>query len=309
MRGASVCWALLLLPLAACEGLDFGGGGGGGLGGEVDFSSGYAFIRSSDRNVYVADRRDLSAVARLTSHGNNHHPALSRDGLSVVFVHGSGSTTELQTVPTAGGTPSAVLSSSDQRRNLRAPVFSPDGARIFFTFDRGTSSYLGRVAADGSGFQELTSGSLSFASPSFASADSTSVLAMAGSSISSYRYVERVDATTGSATSVADLGADRAVQTRLVVSPGGTKAAFDARVNGGPVRIFVADLGTDVVTQLTDYPSDPNATDAFPAWASDSEVIFSSDIGGAEQVYSIAANTVRGTGTLRVPSAQEPWFR
>jgi hypothetical protein len=83
-------------------------------------------------------------------------------------------------------------------------------------------------------------------------------------------------------------------------------AAEQGRDEGGPepraprpeqfcgrrARIFVLDLTTLALTQLTDYPGEPNAVDSAPAWVGSANLAFSSTTGGADQVYVLPADSV-----------------
>jgi TolB protein len=293
-----------------CDPIDPGGGGGGG--GTVNFTKGYAFIRRDDRNVYVADNADLATVARLTTSGACKQPSISKDGKQVVFVCTSGTDTQILTTPANGSTaaPSVVRTSSATEKNFRTPVFSPDGTQIAFTYDSGSSSYLGIVNTDGSGFSKLAgTGTLSYASPSFYP-DGLSVLAMAGSSSATYDQLEKVTVATGATVNVAsDLGNEAtAIVNRAVVSGDGSKAAFDGRIASGASRIFVIDLSSKAVNQLTDYPSDPQSNDSFPVWVGADKVGFSSDVGGSDQVYALPSISNKTSGGIQFANGIEPWY-
>jgi TolB protein len=307
---------LLLLGVmsSGCELLAGGGGGtGGGTGGGggtmVTFTKGYVYVRKDDRNVYLVNETDLQTTSRLTTSGGTRHPSLSSDGKRVVFARQTGSDTEIAIVPTAGGNNTIVLSSSATVKNLRNPIFSRDMTQIFFAYDVGASSALGVVNLDGTGFKSLAGGSFSYASPSLF-ADGATMLAAAGSSSSSLLQLERVDAASGMATNVAStLGLEaQVIVNRVVVSPDGTRAAFDGRVSSGSSRIFVMNLSSKAVTKLTDYPADPNANDTFPTWVGNDKVGFSSDVGGNDQVYVLPATAMNTSGGLTLPSAVEPWY-
>jgi hypothetical protein len=62
------------------------------------------------------------------------------------------------------------------------------------------------------------------------------------------------------------------------------------------------------VTQLTDHPDELSALDEFPAWQGSDKVSFSSNYGGADQVYALSATSNKGSGGLVVVKAIEAWF-
>ena len=286
-----------------------GSGGSGGGGGAAAFEKGWVFVRKDDRNLYLADEKDTQTVARLVTGGGCRNPSLSKDGKRVVFVRQVGTDTEIATVSSAGGPTSTVFASTSTVKNLRTPVFNPAGTQVAFAYDVGASSVLGIATLDG-GFVSLTgTSSLSYSSPSFMP-DGKSVVAAAGSSGSGLLQIEQINATTGAAMNLASTLGNEAqtIVNRAVVSPDGTKAAFDGRVSSGSSRVFVIDLTTKVVTRLTDYPADPTASDSFPAWVGVDKVTFSSDTGGSDQVYVLPASAMNSSGGLTLPSATEPWY-
>lgn len=298
--------------LASCELLDGGGGGGGE--GNIAFTRGFAFVRNDDRNLAVADEGDLETSALLTSAGGVYTPSLSRDGRRVVFALRRGATSELQVVPSTGGTPSTLLVASDAVKNVRTPVFSPDGSLVAFAFDDPTgSSCIGLVNADGSGFVKLAGGTtFAYASPSFYP-DGQHVLAAAGGAGLPLRQLEKVNVRSGQAVSVASSlqeaapsGEALAIVNRVVLSPDGDLAAFDASPSGGGTRVFVLDLAAGRIRRVNDYTSDAEANDTFPAWQSASVVVYSSDSGGNDNVYRVSSD---GTGRkLLLPRAIEPSY-
>ncbi len=306
---------LLGLPFLLCACLPDGGGGGGGGagggGGTNNFAKGFTFVRKDDRNLYVSDQSDYNTVSALTTGGGVHQPSLSQDGARVVFVLQSGTASEIDVVSATGGTPSTVVSTATQPTlsNLRTPVLSPDGSKVVFAYDMGAGSALAVVNVDGSGLQTLAGGSLSYSSPSFYP-DGLSVLAATGSSASNLSQMEKVTLASGQSTNVTStLGLEAmSVANRVVISPDGTQAAFDGRLSSGASRIFVINLSSQTVHRLTDYPADPTANDTFPCWVGTGEVGFSSDTGGNDQVYQLAATSNLGSGGLVLPSAIEPWF-
>jgi TolB protein len=297
--------AVFVLP--ACDFLTGGGGGGGG-GGTVDFARGMVHVRADDRNLYIADEKNYGAVGQLTQGGGAYTPALSRDGRVVVFVARTSTDSSIATIPARGGEVSLVFRSTSTVRNLRTPVFSPDGTKVVFAYDEGASSVIGMVNVDGSGFTKVAGGTISYASPSFLP-DGT-LLVAAGNPVSGFNQVERVDLSTGATQNVvSNLGNDaQQITTRIVASPDGRLAAFDARISTSSSRIFVLNLATLVVTQLTDYPGEPNAVDSSPAWVGSANIAFSSTAGQADQVYVLPADSVKTSGGLTLPKAIEPWY-
>lgn len=300
---------------AAC---DDGGGGGGGT---INFTSGFTFIRDDNGDVYVADQADYSTVGRLTTNGGNHFPALSLDGRQVVFVHvDAGGANSLMTVATTGGgVPRTVYTASaaNGEKNFKNPVFSPDGATIVFTYEVASTAYLATVAAaDGSGFDTLTTAPSSYASPTFfpASVAPNVVVVAVGSQIGSYDRLEQVDIGTGQLLPLTNnLGNEVLfISGRVALSRDGTKLAFDARpLNPSSVtRIFVLTLSSGAVVRISDTGAgSATALHTFPSWTSATQVAFVSNEGGAPQVYTQPITApAPGTGTLTLPSADEAFY-
>ncbi len=305
---------LVLVAFSNCNLLGGGGGGegggaGGGGGASFTFSKGFAFVRKDDTKVYLADEADLQTSATLTSATGASNPSFSADTKSVVFVQKTASdTTEITTVATSGGSPTTLVRSDALKKNFRQPVFSPDGTRVAFSYDENSSSSVGLVNADGSNFQKLIGGgALAYALPSF-SADGKAVFAAAGNTGLQLTQIERVDVATGQATNVTNTLGNEAlgIANRLVVSPDGTKAAFDGRVASGVTRIFVIDLSTKVVTKVNDYMGEPNTNDTYPTWYSNSLVAFGSDSGGNDNVYRVGLDA--SGRKLLMPKAIQPWY-
>jgi TolB protein len=162
------------------------------------------------------------------------------------------------------------------------------------------------VEATGAGFAPVNSGgSISYAMPSWYP-DGSAILAAAGGG-AGFTQIEKLDVGTGAPTNITNtLGSEAtAIINRLVISPDGTKAVFDARV-GSVSRIFVIDLAAKTVTKANEYTNDPGANDTFPGWMSKDLVSFGSDSGGADNVYSVKPD---GTArSLLLPNAIEAWF-
>jgi TolB protein len=293
--------------LVSCDLLTGGGGGGGGSS-TITFSRGFVYVRRDDRNLYLADESDLQSSGQLTTSGGVYTPSLSKDGKRIVYVLRSATESELDLVGVVGGTSSVLLKSTASVKNLRTPVFSPDGARVAFAFDEPSGSSIGLINVDGSGFIKVIGGAaFAYASPTFFP-DGQSVLAMAGGAGLAYTQVERVNLTTGQAINITNtLGVEaEGISTRLMLSPDGTQAVFDARVSSGSTRVFILDLATKKVTLLNDYTGEPNTNDSAPAWQSAATVVYSSDSGGNDNVYRIGANGA--SRKLVLPKAIEPYY-
>lgn len=307
-RPARTMALLAVVCATGCVPADQGGGGGLGA-----FTRGFVFVKPNDGNIYLADQSAYSATPiQLTTNGRNHHPSLSPDGRQVVFVHDF---TELDVVSAStGATPTSIYFARSGQTNLRNPVFSPDGSTIVFSYDRSSNGFLGMVSKSGAGFKEITSPSFSVSSPSFYP-DGNNVLVIRRSSSFFYDQLAKVTLSSGAVTGIASsLGNEAcAISNRAVLSPDATKVAFDARtfVSGvcqGAARIFVMFLPGGPFIQLTDYPATPNATDGFPTWVGSDQVGYSSTFGGAEQIYTLSALSTQSSGSLKVPTASEPWF-
>jgi len=304
MKQRALIWSCAVLTFTALTGCS-DNGGGSGLG---SFSRGFAFVR--DRDIYVADDSDtnVSHPLELTTSADNQNPSLSKDGRQAVFVRGGA---ELWVVNTTNGAvPSRLLAANSSRTNLRTPVFSPDGTTIVFAYDSGGVSSLATVTTNGTGQVCRLTSSNSYMSPSFYP-DGTAVLAVKLSS-QNYDQLVRVPLNGAMPQPVAtSLGSDAcSIENRVAVSPDGTKATFDARTRSGgtcigPVRIFVVNLSGGPPVRLTDYV-DP-ATDGFPTWVGNSQVGYSSDFGGADEVY-LLSTSAGSSPRLKIPTASQPYY-
>ncbi len=297
-----------LTALSGCGLLGGGGPDGDTNDGGITFTSGFVSVRKDDRNLYIADSSDYQTAQKLTDSGGAFFPSLSKDGKRVAFVKKTGTDSALYVVSVTGGTPSLVQSSSASVKNLRNPVFSPDGMKLAFGYDDTNSAAIGLVNVDGSGFARLAgNASFAYGLPSFSSTG-TFVLAAAGTVGSPFTQIEKIDITTGMATNVTNtLGSEaQSIANRLVISADGAKAVFDARVSSGVTRIFAIDLTSKAVTKLNDYTSEPNTNDSAPCWVDATTVAYSSDSGGNDNVYRVGVDGTQRR--LLVPKAIEPWF-
>ncbi len=304
--------ACLVLP--GCELLGGGGGGeGGGAGGgggavSFQFNKGFTYVRKDDRNVYIADDSDLQTTATLSSGAGVSGPSLSPNGKLVLYVQKNGTATAINTVLVGGGTPTSLIASDATKSNFHHALFSPDGSKVVFAYSDNGAASIGIVNADGSGFKKLIGGgALAYDLPSFGTGG-TSIIAAAGPVGSQLNQIERIDATSGTPSNITNtLGVEaRDIANRLVVSPDGTKAAFDAHVASGVTRIFFIDLSSKVVSLVNDYMGEPNTNDSSPTWYSATTLAFSSDSGGNDNVYRVSLD--RTDRKLLLPKAIEPWY-
>ena len=304
--------------LGACEPLDEGGGGGIG---DVLFTRGFAFVRESDRNVFVVDDEgDPNSPQKLTTVGGVYWPSVSRDARSVVFVQRTGNTFSLQTVPTSGGAAPATLFSSGDAAcpsgctNFRTPTFSPDGRSVVFVFSPAGSTLtsLARVNTDGSGFQVLTPNTIYYGAPSFMP-NGREVVAPSGTGLRQLNQIAQVPLD-GSGARFSSLGNEvLAVENRVAVSPSGTQVAFDGRLSSGSVRVFVAplsNLGVGQPQRVTDLTA-ASVQETWPSWTRTNQLGFLfTDSGGSDPgIYRANVNsTVPSSVSLSVPRAAEPSY-
>jgi Tol biopolymer transport system component len=306
MKSVSVCVLVCCLAISACE--LFGGGGGGGTGGGTgafSFDAGFVWVREDDRSVFAANTGGPPQVlAQVT---DAHTPSVSPDGKRVVFTRNNQS--EIATVSSSGSIPSTVISATSTQKNLKNPVYSPDGQRLAFSFEEGVTSSIGVVNVDGTNFRRVLVGTaLSWHSPSFSS-DGKKLLVAGGNAGLSVTQFHWLDLATGSTTQVANtLGIEaQTIMNRAVLSPDNTKVVFDARVSSGATRIFVMDLAPpNAVKKVNEYTAEPNTNDRFPCFKSNTALVYNSDSGGNDASYEIKLD---GTGrNLILPRAVEPWF-
>ncbi len=301
--GLGTAAAILSVQLVGCS-ADLGGGGG-----TLTFRSGFVYVRRDDRNVYLADDSAPSIPIQVTIGGGYRMPALSRDASKIVFVRGSGANAEIDTISVnaaSGIAPTTVVTSDASHRDFRNPVFSPDGSYIVFAYLSGSSSLLGRVIVNGGAIQPISGRpSRSYASPSFFPGGSR-LLAASGQSAFSYDSLEQV-ALGGGAIVITTLPNQLSgLANRAQVSPDGNQVALDLLSNGTS-KLWGYNLMGDSFHQLVSYPA-ASSNETFPTWVGISQVGYSSDFGGNDSVYVVAASATNGSGVLKVPSAIEPFY-
>lgn len=280
--------------------------------GTPSFRSGFVYVRRDDRNVYLADDTASSVPIPVTTGGENYMPALSKDASKIVFVHGSGANAEIDTISVnaaSGIAPTVVVTSDPSHSNFRNPVFSPDGSYIVFAYDSNGASMLGRLSANGGSIQRIIGGSLrSYTSPSFFPGGSQ-LLAASGSTPASYDSLEQVSLT-GIGSRLAVLPNETlGLANRAQISPDGSHIAMDAfsRASGAS-WLYAYNISGGTYTRLVYYPAAPLANETFPTWVGISQVGYSSDFGGDDEVYVVASSAINGSGVLKVPLAIEPFY-
>jgi Tol biopolymer transport system component len=298
--GLGAAAAILSLQLVGCS-ADLGGGGG-----TPTFRSGFVYIRRDDRNVYLADDSAPTIPIQVTTGGGYRMPALSRDASKIVFVGGSGANAEIDTISVnaaSGIAPTTVVTSDASHSDFRNPVFSPDGSYIVFAYFSSGSSLLGRVNANGGAIQPISGrASRSYASPSFFPGGSQ-LLAASGQSAFSYDSLERVSLG-GGAVVITMLPSQLA--NRVQVSPDGNQVALDL-LSTGASKLWGSNLTGSSLHQLVSYPA-ASSNETFATWVGISQVGYSSDYGGNDSVYVVAASATNGSGVLKIPSAIEPFY-
>ena len=299
---------LVILAFSGCD-LFGGGGGGGNTGGgtgSFDFTKGFTYVRKDDRNVYAVNDSAVDEPAALTAGLSAYTPSFSPNKKTIVFVQGCGDSSSIATVPSSGGAVSTLLSASAQMKDLKTPVYSPDGAYIAFSYLNGSVTEVAVMNADGTGVTPLgVNGSLSYASPTW-SPDGTALYVAAGGALG-LTQVEKIVVASNSVSNVTNtLGNEaRTIAGRLVASPDGSTLVFDGEVGSGATRIFTLDVSSKTVTLV--YAGENGANESFPTWVDGSTVAFSSDSGGNDNLYSVALPSSTSPSLL-VPKAIEGWY-
>lgn len=272
----------LLAALTGCSGISDTGGGGDTSG--VGFSRGIAYVKSGD--IWVADASDYEGrTQRLTTDQGNSQPALSRDGKLVAYVHTDATgASAIFSVPTGGGAASPLVPSSS--RLYSGLCWAPDRSKLFYAADH----LLWSVNADGSGETQLTSSSADVHSPSITSNGTIYALDLVQGGF--------VQVSGGNASLVYPAPA----ASRGAISPSGGQLAYeDAQQH----EIFVFDGPGAAPRQLTSISGGQQRE---PAWSSDgSTIFFTSNAGGDDKIYSVAASATSSSGTL-IQVGSEPSY-
>jgi TolB protein len=170
------------------------------------------------------------------------------------------------------------------------PAWSPDGAKIAFTTDRGTGIedvYV--MNADGTGPANLTNNAASDLAPAW-SPDGTKI-AFSTERDGNFE--------------IYSMNADGTGQTRLTNnaasdfnpawSPDGTKIAFDRTQSGGDSEVYTINANGTSAANITNMPA---SDDAAPTWSPDgTRIAFYTDRDGNYEIYSM---NVAGSGQTRL---------
>lgn len=281
----------------SCNDIDLGGGGDAD---KFEFRRGYVFQRPGEREIFITDVSDYQVDRRLTTSGSNSQPHLSADGRIVVYVHTDETgRTSIRKVPAAGGLESEVVPASPDFL-FSDPWVSPDGSKVVFisTNSGGGESSLSVVDIDGSGALSVPQ-STNDASPSLypGALDVLTFNALTRNELSKVQLGSGVRASR--VQNLSDIGR------RAVLSPDGRLIAFEARVNGLSRIFVVPEDGSEPPRQI----SDTDGNDTYPTWVDNDRIGFTSDSGGAENIYEIDVNAPEGTSArLKVPIATQGAF-
>jgi TolB protein len=179
----------------------------------------------------------------------------------------------------------------------RTPAVSPDGNQVAFVSDRSGQLDIWTMLADGSGQKDLSNRGNADRNPQWSPDGSAIVFDRSSSGVQHIWQMNadgsnQVQLTSGS--SFNDVNADW--------SPDGTKIAFARSENGGPAEVYVLDLDTNVLTNIS---QDSAGNDFDPAWSPDgTKIVFAADRNGsAGDIYVMNAD---GTNQVQLTTDPSP---
>ena len=122
----------------------------------------YTSDRTGNFEVYIADTSVTVSRQITNNSGEDAHPALSPDGLTIVFVSNRSGAPRLWSVPAPAldamtfDSPVAIATGSTTEIPEGAPAWSPDGSTLAFSSARSGTSQIFTMPAAGGDAAELT---------------------------------------------------------------------------------------------------------------------------------------------------------
>jgi Tol biopolymer transport system component len=168
--------------------------------------------------------------------------------------------------------------------NDRWPAWSPDGKLIAFVSDKGGASTLHLMDSSGSHTLQVSDGYEMMAYPSWSPNSSMiAYWALSGQ----YSQILVVFVSSNSTVAVPGSGPS-AVQSAASWSPDGSRLAFFTRANGPQLQVYDFKAGTSVVVA--------NVSGSYLAvsWASNDRLVYSSLVGGYQEVLWLSVGTGAG---------------
>lgn len=208
----------------------------------------FTSTRDGNSEVYLSDTSETVTRRITNSSAEDAHPALSPDGLTIVFVSNRSGAPRLWSVPapalgtTAFDIPVALATGSATEIPEGAPAWSPDGSTLAFSSVRSGTSQIFTMPAAGGAAVELTNESGGAFSPAW-SGDGQSIYYL---SATGTVHLRRISTGGGSASDFAsdslDLDAASCNTTLCIAAenPAGDRGsvlAFPA--NGGKGQVII----------------------------------------------------------------------
>jgi TolB protein len=241
--------------------------------------------------VYVS-KPDGSDATEVTNLGNEAVPSLSSDGSLIAFQSYDGSTWQVYTVWTDGS--SLRQLTTDPAADL-GPVWSPDDSRLAFSSERSGNAEIYSVNSDETDLKRVTIDAGRDVAPSW-SPDGSRIAFE--SNRDGDRELFTINPNGANLRQITQNGLD---DHSPDWSPDGTKLAFHGEQSDGSFEIYVIDVETTDVTQVT------NTSDVWnrlPSWSPDGDrIVFESDRGGETAIYTIRPD---GTDLKRVTQGIQP---
>ncbi len=286
------------------------------------FSPGLAsaerIVYESSGDIWLLDS-DNSKIQLTSDPLPESDPALSHDGLKVVFKRQQGSflnfslwKIDLNTdgTPVGGFGEGNGVEIASLSGNHRDPSWSHDDTKIAFAFKpasgTGTSLDIFKMNADGSGRTRLTGNAgednaKNDQEPSWSPDDSQIV----------FRSIRDGDneiyKMAANGLGLVNLSANAASDYSPVWSPDGTKIAFSSD-RSGTEDVWVMDVSGTNPVQLTASPPTTPYTNNRPTWRSDGQKLaFTSDRSGDFEIFTMDANGSNQTNVTNSPTTTDQY--